>query len=67
MNKFIPKTKLSKKAKREIAKAQRQTWGSMNPVTRKLPNPKAYVRNKPRIESDDDTGVCSIHRHDAAV
>ncbi len=67
MDKFIPTTKLSKKAKRERAKAQRQTWGGINPVTRKPPNPKAYVRKKPRIESDDDTGIFSIHRHGAAA
>ncbi len=57
MDRFIPKEKLSKKAKRELAKAQRQTWGGINPVTRKPQNPKAYVREKPRYESDDDTGV----------
>ena len=34
MDKFIPKEKLSKKAKPELAKAQRQTWGGLNPVTR---------------------------------
>lgn len=57
-NRFIPKEKLSKKAKRELARAQRQTWGDVNPVTRKPPNPKAYVRNKPRYYDDDgDTGV----------
>jgi len=58
MDKFISKEKLSKKAKRELAKAQRQTWGGINPVTRKPPNPKAYVRKKPRYDfDDDDTGV----------
>jgi hypothetical protein len=57
MDRFISKEKLSKKAKRELAKAQRQTWGGINPVTRKPQNPKAYVREKPRYESGDDTGV----------
>jgi len=57
MDKFIPKEKLSKKAKRELAKARRQTWGGINPVTRKPQNPKAYIRKKPRYEPDDDTGV----------
>ncbi len=67
MNKFIPKAKLSKKAKRERDKAARQTWGAMSPVTRKPPNPKAYVRKKPRIEPNDDTGAFSIHRFYAAA
>ena len=31
MEKFISKEKLSKKAKRELAKARRQTWGGINP------------------------------------
>ena len=57
MDKFIPKEKLSKKAKRELARAQRQTWGDINPVTRRPPNPKAYVRKKPRYFDDDITGV----------
>ena len=57
MDRFIPKEKLSKKAKRELAKAQRQTWGGINPVTRKPQNPKAYVREKPRYDDGDDTGV----------
>ncbi len=56
MDRFIPKEKLSKKAKRELAKARRQTWGGINPVTRKPQNPKAYVREKPRIDDDGDTG-----------
>jgi hypothetical protein len=57
MDKFIPKEKLSKKAKREKAAAQRQTWGGLSPVTRKAQNPKAYVREKPRIDGNDDTGA----------
>jgi hypothetical protein len=65
MDKFVPKEKLSKKAKRKLAKAQRQTWGGINPVTRKPKNPKAYVREKPRYESDDDTGVFHSIRIDA--
>jgi hypothetical protein len=61
MDKFIPKEKLSKKARREKAKAQRQTWDGLNPVTRKPQNPKAYVREKPRIDDGDDTGASSFH------
>ncbi len=48
MEKFIPYEKLSKKEKRKIDKAQRQTWGELNPVTRKPENSKAYNRNKAR-------------------
>ena len=33
MEKFIPYEKLSKKEKRKIDQARRQTWGELNPVT----------------------------------
>ena len=48
MEKFVPYEKLSKKEKRKIDKARRQTWGELNPVTRKPENSKAYNRNKAR-------------------
>ena len=48
MEKFIPYEKLSKKEKRKIDQAGRQTWGSLNPVTRKPQNSRAYNRNKAR-------------------
>ena len=48
MEKFIPYEKLSKKEKRKMDLAKRQTWGELNPVTRKPQNSKAYNRNKSR-------------------
>ena len=48
MEKFIPYEKLSKKEKRKIDAAKRNTWGDFNPVTRKPQNSKAYNRNKSR-------------------
>ena len=48
MEKFIPYEKLSKKEKRKIDQAKRQTWGNLNPVTRKPENSKAYNRNNAR-------------------
>jgi len=42
MEKFISYEKLSKKEKRKIDQARRQTWGQLNPVTRKPENSKAY-------------------------
>ena len=48
MGKFIPYEKLSKKEKRNQDLAKRQTWGELNPVTRKPENSKAYNRNKAR-------------------
>ena len=46
MEKFIPYEKLSKKEKRKMNLAKRQTWGELNPVTRKPENSKAYNRKK---------------------
>ena len=46
MEKFIPYEKLSKKEKRKLDQAKRQTWGELNPVTRKPENSKAYNRKR---------------------
>lgn len=48
MEKYIPYEKLSKKEKRKLDLARRNTWGQLNPVTRKPRNSKAYNRNKAR-------------------
>ena len=46
MQKIIHHEKLSKKEKRKMDLAKRQTWGELNPVTRKPANSKAYSRKK---------------------
>ena len=46
MEKFIPYEKLSKKEKRKMDLAKRQTWGELNPVTRKPENSRAYNRKR---------------------
>ena len=58
MEKFIPRDKLSKKARRALDTAQRRGWGPLNPVTRKSPNPKAYDRNKARKAAIPPDGLC---------
>lgn len=45
---MIPYEKLSKKEKRKLDAAKRNTWGSLNPVTRKPASSKAYNRSKAR-------------------
>ncbi|MEE0421036.1 MAG: hypothetical protein UDG86_13410 [Lachnospiraceae bacterium] len=42
--------KRSKKAQKEYYSGQRHTWNGLNPVTRTVPNGKAYNRNKDRQE-----------------
>ena len=46
MEKHIPYEKLSKKEKRKLDSSKRNTWGSLNPVTRKPENSRAYNRTK---------------------
>ena len=46
MEKFIPYEKLSKKEKRKLDNARRQTWGVLNPTTRKSDNIKVYNRKR---------------------
>lgn len=46
MKKQIPFEKLSKRQQRELNARKRNTWGELNPVTRKPENSKAYNRAK---------------------
>ena len=46
MDKYIPREKLSKKARRKLDADRRGTWGAVNPVTRSVKNEKAYNRKK---------------------
>ena len=48
MEKFVPFAKQQKKLQRAEYVKRRGTWGSVNPVTRKPANPKAYNRAKTR-------------------
>ena len=48
MGEFVSYERFSKKEKRKMDLAKRQTWGELNPVTRKPENSKAYNRNKAR-------------------
>jgi len=43
---FIPLEKQSKLSKKDFHASQRGSWGNINPVTKKPPNPKAYNRRK---------------------
>ena len=58
MKPFIPREKLSKKAKRKLDRAKRQTW-AVNPVTRTGESAKTYNRKKKRYRTDDD-GAASL-------
>lgn len=51
MNKFIPFEKLSKKEQKRLNQLKRTGWGSINPVTRTIPDKKKYTR-KEKYHSD---------------
>ena len=51
MEQWIPLDKQSKKAQKEYHSKQRGSWNGLCPVTRTVPNRKAYDRN--RIKHED--------------
>lgn len=51
MKKFVSLDKKSKKAQREYYAQMRRTWDGLNPVSRTVPNGKAYSRSKSKQES----------------
>lgn len=51
--KYIPYSKMSKKAQKEYNKRKRNTWGELKPVTRIVPNKKAY--NRQAFKSEERT------------
>ena len=56
MDKFISYEKMSKKEQRKLNQTKRQTWGNLNPVTRKPANSKAYNRQKAQNWKKDLSG-----------
>lgn len=54
MKKFVPFEKMSKKQQKAINNAKRNTWGNINPITRKSENKKAYNRKKCRNWDEPD-------------
>lgn len=49
MTQSVPLNKRSKKSQRAYHAKQRGSWYGLNPVTRTVPNQKAYDRNKAKI------------------
>lgn len=46
MAQMVPLNKRSKKAQKEYHAKQRSSWYGLNPVTRTVPNRKAYDRRR---------------------
>ena len=54
MEKLVPLEKQSKKEQKKFHDRQRGSWNGVNPVTRIVPNGKAYDRNKMKRETNQD-------------
>ena len=46
MDRYVPLSKKSKKEQKKFHAMQRRTWGDLSPVTRTVPNGKAYNRKR---------------------
>jgi len=56
MKKFIPLEKMSKKAKRKLAREKRQIW-ACSPVSRRIENKKHDNRKRKSHDRYDDGGM----------
>ena len=52
--KYVPYEKMSKKAQKELNQKRRNSWGELSPVTRIVPNKKAY--NRQAFKSEERMG-----------
>ena len=50
--KYVPLDKQTKRKQKEYHNARRKNWGNVNPVTRTVPNLKAYNRKKSKQRYD---------------
>lgn len=60
MRKLTPLDKMSKKSRKAFHTQQRGSWNGLSPVTRIVPNKKAYDRNRAKQASrqDRDAEAC---------
>ncbi len=57
MERFVPREKMSKRARREMDAQRRTTW-DVQPVTRRIESKKAYDRNRARrMQRDELSGA----------
>ena len=56
MARFIPREKLSRKARKQLDGERRATW-TLSPVTKKIDSKKLYSRKRKSHDRDDDDGM----------
>ena len=68
MNKFIPREKLGKKARKRLDGERRATW-AFSPVTKKIDSRKRYHRKKNPHDRYDDygMGVFSVYARESGI
>ena len=62
MARFVPKSKLSKKAQKELNSQRRVTW-NFSPVTKTVDSRKIYSRKRKAHDRYDDYGMGSFIFH----
>lgn len=65
MDRFVPLDKKSKKEQKQFHARQRKTWEGISPVTRTVPNGKAYNRKK--LKADERRGSSDFRNEKTAV
>jgi hypothetical protein len=55
--KYVPIEKQSKRKQKEFHAAQRKSWNGINPVTRVVPNTKAYNRKKSKYRYNGEPNL----------
>lgn len=66
MDRFMPREKLGKKARKRLDGARRAAWG-ISPVTRMVENKKRYDRKKKSHDRYDDYGMGFLFAHMRAL
>ena len=61
MTKFVPKEKMSKKARKELERQRRVMW-NVSPVTKKVESKKRYSRKRAAQIRENDLSCFSVSR-----
>ena len=58
--KYVPREKMSRKARKALDSRARQGWGAVNPVSRRSKNLTLTTRRHLAHRFDDDAGCFSV-------
>jgi hypothetical protein len=66
MNRFIPREKLSKKARKKLDSEKRAGW-TFSPVSRRVESKKVYSRKRKTHDRYNDYGQAHIQRYGSVL